>query len=1310
MFSINDLRGMSRPDQLAAAAKYAGVEPKVMEGIWRTESSYGKAMLSPAGAQGHFGLMPKTRATWEQRLGVPIDPNDFTESLLVSAYQMKENMTATKRDVGDALRMYNSGTNRSKWGNAETTAYPGKVLGIEFGAKAQEYAAAPMETPGTGFGDMGFEEAWFGRKPAVKEGRADVVKGPKAEAMVPARVRKVDLGYDASNASMMRAKAEQDGAVAFAKDQSFGDMLAAGFRAGSITDAGIQAFERLHKEAEPGFDQWKGNNLNTIYKEAQSEGELHMLLGSSSRNEYNTVIQQLKEDRMAVAVLNSDGAAKATMFGLAGQIIDPANIALGLLTDGAFTAAKISGSMALRSGQIAKGLALYSAEGAIGGIAGTALLDAAGDRQGLNDYLMNGTAGLALGAVGGSLGIRKARDNSLMDYAVQAREHAVNSEIDLMKRAAAEAGEGADVEAIKRAAAAIEERQITETVRAATSPVPAHERLMPMRAEDVMTGDPELLARMQKEGQTDLVSAEGQARLNAELYANAERINLANPTDPRGLTNVSGWLPGGESTAMTLLKESNPVAQAYAKIALESTTGAAGRRQVTAALSKHIYERQLKQDMFMWGDTYDGFRKQQGRGLLSEAANPTALKDFNRRVFFEIEARGKGISDEKNAFVLKGADMYEAAMERALKLQKSSQTVGHARLPDTAKGYVTHRLSVEKVVGLNADQKRAVIGTLSQQFQDLNQFRGTVKEGAGAGEKAMMNFDKEFSDRLATQYLERATHRQHGQFEIPINLNEPAAADLLEDALKAMDMDKFQRAELQGSLARGGAGYTKGRLKLDMAAEIPDGNGGTMLLGDLFDQDINALFHSYSARVSGEAALAQHGIMGQKGLKAIIQAAIDHPAGLSQKAREAMEQTANEFMNMRVGDKRHAWLDNVSVATSAARLGMAVVNQLGDYSNAVSALGVKRAVGSIGTMPRMLKEVGQLAKDGKAANPILRDFDHMGYVGLDDYQSSRLFDVRDYDVEISGRNDVGTFGRIIRMGANAQYIMTGHRRLVAAQTRGMSEQILTKAMHYIKHGKEDIALTDMGLGNSLRERLRSNMDKIAKFNAKGQLESLDMHAGDLTPQDLLSIRQVIDRGAGQIVQKTYIGETGAWVHDSMLSALYKFRTFSITAMEKQWSRNTMNRGHLIAFATLMGSMSWAIPIHAARVHAKTIGMSRSEAEKYKEKNLNWLSLGRASMNYSAMSGLMGDIIDVGAGYAGSFGGEGGKAFATQMGQSGRQGQTPSIMGMIPATGMVEDAWKATHGDMRSAMKVLPGSNALGLQQLVNWATQDKDGK
>ncbi|ALF01678.1 internal virion protein [Caulobacter phage Percy] len=1300
---INDLRGKSRSDQFAIAAKYAGVSADVLEKQWARESNRGdpKYMLSPAGARGHFGLMPATQKAWETRTGQKLDPNDFTDGLYMAALTMGENMKATG-NVADALRMYNAGNNRDKWDNKETRGYVAYILGTDPGTADRLRTQAPSTKR---LDDMSDEEIIFGRKEDTKDPGPRGVRvsaGDMAARALSVAPRTVD---DRTTIAFEDARQREGNAVfqeAYKDSLTVGDKFAAGFHEGGLFDGAVHMLERAMAPNDQAHSRWLSDNLKTVWADAKMDDDAaHMLLSTNSKVEYDHALEWIEEKHENQRALSAVGPVEGTAWTLAGGAADPVSLVAGGLISKGFRAAQIGSEVYFNSGKFAMGVLSSGGENALANVLGTAALQASGEVETPQDYLLSGASGFILGGLVGA--------------GVHGRQIARTEKAKLVAKAEDALPEGAEPHEI---AAKVDE-MVTDDHRAAIGQqlanVSDERRLMPMKASDVLAATPaDRQAIIDRHG-LDIMSDSSEQAMTAEIIANAERVNKAIPTNDKGLTHVTGWLPGAESPAMSGLKSDSKVLQAASKTIMENTTGAGGRG-VTAANTAAVYERMLQANLHRYDDLVSAFAKAEGISWSKQFLSAEATKAFGRRVFYEIESRKPGkISTEASPIVKAAADAVEKGMEAARLMQQEARVAGWARLGDTSKGYITHRLSVEKVAKLKPEQMTAVYDMLSKQMQELNTYR--VAED---GKEVIKHWDKKFSDEMARAYIERATQKQAGMYEIPVNLHEPEAADLLEDVMEGLGLDYKERKEALGSIGRGGAGYTKQRIQFDMTAPIPDGNGGVMPVGDLFEHDIQGLYRAYMRRASGEIALATHGILGTKGLKMLRQAAVAELKGSGKlndpknmKALKGFDQVASELLNQSFGDNRHTWMDNINIATSASRLGMAVFNQMGDYSNSLVALGVARTAAQIPAIPRLFKEVGMLAKGGTPKNPILHSLDRMGGVGLDDYYATRLMDTRDHNVVIYGQNSVGHFGQILRRVGDAQYIINGHRRLVAVQARGASEQIVRKALRYIKNGQESKALDDMGFTGAIREKIKRNLDNITTWDKYGEAKEIDFSKGDLTWADQVEIRGIVDRGGGQIIQRTYPGETGPWVHDSQLSLLYKFRTYGLTAMEKQWSRNTMNHGHVVAFASLVGAIGWAMPIYAARVHVASLGMSRSKREEYIEDKMKWEAVARNVMNYGSSFGLTGDIIDVGATYATSFRDSPAAEFAGRMGTGGKYGGG-SLLGntVAPGLGVIEDVWQGSHqladrtdgtagAGWRKLAKVLPGSNLPFVQPMFN---------
>jgi hypothetical protein len=603
--------------------------------------------------------------------------------------------------------------------------------------------------------------------------------------------------------------------------------------------------------------------------------------------------------------------------------------------------------------------------------------------------------------------------------------------------------------------------------------------------------------------------------------------------------------------------------------------------------------------------------------------------------------------------------------------QQKVGVVGAARLGPTSRGYVPHRLDPRMVAQLSATQAARVRTILARQFETID------------------GFDREFSEKLAKKYIERGQLASHGAYSVPMHLHTPEAADIVRDALEGMELDGKTVEDLMGKFSRGGAGHTKKRLKLDLMEDI----GDEMQLVDLFVTDLPALYRAYARRASGEVALAQYGIMGKKGLDVLRRAAV--ASGATPKETEAFDQVASELLNTPYANaKNYNWLDNLRLMTSASRLGGMAFTQFSEFGNVIPALGVASALRGVASMPRLIREVREMVKTGEPPNDILRDFDQMGGgIGMEDFNMTRMFDIKDNSVEMYNGSDMGLFSRGLRAGAHANMVLSGQRLMMAAQTRFMAEEILRKSFKMLRDGGDTKAFDDMGIDEGLRQAMRKDMDRVAQFGDDGRLVALNMRESSaLTPRHIAQLQQAIERGSAQIIQKTFTGETGNWMHDGFLKMLFQFRTFGITAIEKQWGRNRFNYGAMKSAMLVLATASFAAPIYMARVGLRTAGMDEKRREEYLERNLTPFAVFRASMNYASAAGLTGDVMDLGVGAIGSWGGDLGEELGLGD-MSSRAGQRAgTVSGVVPAGGVVDDAAAALKGDVWKGLRLFPGAS------------------
>jgi hypothetical protein len=227
----------------------------------------------------------------------------------------------------------------------------------------------------------------------------------------------------------------------------------------------------------------------------------------------------------------------------------------------------------------------------------------------------------------------------------------------------------------------------------------------------------------------------------------------------------------------------------------------------------------------------------------------------------------------------------------------------------------------------------------------------------------------------------------------------------------------------------------------------------------------------------------------------------------------------------------------------------------------------------------------------------------------------------------------------------------------------MAEQIVLKMARYSRTGQADNALRDMGITPELQQAI--NASGAATFDAKGNPTGFDLtKIPDADQRE--AIAQAVWRGTQQIIQGTFIGERGAWAHDGLLKLFTQFRTFSLTAMEKQTSRQYRVFGAHALFGSFVGAAAVGYAIYSARTYINSLG--REDQDEYLEKAFEPLRVAQGLTNYIGITGLAGDFL--GAGMS-----------AVGINPQTRQGTESEFIGnyVAPSLALVDDAWKAVDG-------------------------------
>lgn len=1260
--------------------------------------------VSSKGAATVYQIIPDTQKRFLKTYGV--DAYASKESAAeVAALHLRDDLKRYKGDWSKAVAAYNGGRKGVVNPAKETRDYVSRVTGKPLIVSAGTNGATQLnpevdidsysieELSNLAPEDFGSRRPLGPQKPVEKPSTADQVTaklvGGRPLNPNDRQSQAPDITAEVQAQGVARAETKANAKITFA------DRAKAAIDKNWVLNQIVRGWDREVNDEDPAFHDFYVKNIDALEKDAETPEERDALREATSAKDYARIRGDLVSRRERDKVINSSG--HGTAFEMGAALLDPVML---LGTAGVGVAAKAAG--------VGVTLGRSAIEGAAFNIAATGAMDYSGENRDASDYLTAGVAGLALGAALHPLMTMSGKaDNSLRESLTGPLAADAAEVRSLTDEAAELAGPGATPDQVRAKVPAARDNRARAIMDVTLADVGDNNKFLTAEDDKILTGTrTSRKATVDKHG-LDALDDAGERAVVAEIVSRSERMAALNPIDEAGLQGRLLKSAGQESTGLTMLRSESPVMRAAAMQLVEGTTGAGGRRS-TAAMSQVVRERLYMRPMNEYDSMFAVWRKAKGIGKFESMLSNDARKAFDREVYMETLAREgtpDGFRVTTDNAVARVADALEQGHALMAAEQKSVMTLGAARLADTSRGYIRRVISSREVMRLSAPQRQAVEDVMARQFQKMNEYSYIAKkgnaQGYAEGEKVVKAFDSKFSKKLAKAYLVKAMRRGNGSFDVPVNIHSSEGSDIVQDALKGMaGVDDLEKAAILGKFSRGGATYTKGRLKLDLSESIGEGK----VLGDLFNQDIMGLYRGYARRASGEVALAQYGVYGKKGLELMREAA--ERTGAKPAELKAFDQVASELLNMPFRDAvRINALDNLRVITSAARLGGMAFTQLGEAANGLSALGATRVMSSIGSMPRLVKEVRAIVAGKEVKNSILRDIDDLGgHLGTDGYQMTRMFDTPDAQVELYNENSIGLMGKAIRGGSHMVAVMSGHRILNAVQVRGMSEQIVRKAIGYIAKGKESKALLDMGFTAEMQAEIKASMSKIAKFDKNGKLGELDLFAGDLQDRTIMSFRDAVERGAGQIIQRTYTGETGAWAHNDFLKLLFQFRTFSLTSIEKQWGRNQRNYGAIKSFAALMGAMSFALPIHFARLELQMVGKSTEEKQKMMDERMNAVALGRATLNYASSAGILGDVMDIGSGALSSTGLlDPALAKSITGGGQGRQ----SASGIVPGLGMVDDLLKGTVGGQYGKLpKLLPGSNLPFVTPLVNGVTAE----
>lgn len=1231
----------------------------------------GNVVTSPVGAKGRMQVMDSTNL--DPGYGViPAKDDSLEERARVGRDYLRAMLTEYGGDVPKALAAYNAGP-----GNLNKALAAAKEAGTpdawaDFLPKPQETIPYINRVMGS-LGEHPSVRAKHGPEyEQIIEGLWDQLGAPAGVKVPPRATLATASGQDVArlvertDSPYLDAKIKaQEAEQSWREGISFLDKTKAAYDETFFPLLGRQQDKPINF-IDTGFDSLKA--YAEVADRFPDEDAVEELLSSNNKARFDYVVKDLERQRNNTRVITSGSVGGAIGASLAAGLADPMTYVTGVA---GMKAAALAGKTAYT---------YYALGGAVGNVAYDAVRAAVGADVGPGDVVISAALGAGLGMVGYRFGGVQA--DASAKRAMQIAKEAADARAKWMDAAAKELGSGATPESVSARATAMEAEHLQRVIDIALAKPDAANMIIPEAptgpgvrdagafpdalgndarpalgndtttapdgsvgprapevADEILPPEGGRIATMARRAWSfirgdfpqadpdglDFIPSKDMRESVRRIIRHAEEGTAANPLDEsrlrvlsEGLSNSSvfqGLRDNLGSTAIALLRSKSPVARWYAMQALENTTGA--YRTSTVAMTKyqleHLYMGDIKNQ---FEAMFQSWLRERGlRPSISEWFTNKHRQEFNSQVFKYREGVRNGVRvvpDGESPLIARASELLTRQYDMMRRHQRAARVSGFGNLPTSSEGYQPWAISPGKWNKLSDAKKRAYVHALSDEVQ------------------ATHGWDKEFSDYFARQYVDQVNKWTKGGVHASAIPNE-SAVEILRKAWEARGLSPGEVLSRLDEFTRGGRGQTRGRLERNMLSPYDDGEGGYFTLADIMETDQMALLQRQARRVSGEVAFARHGVTSDGEIQ-VLRTAMEH-TGATPKELEAFDQTIAEMLGRPFHNASPAFIDNLRAATSLAQLGGMGFAQLSETANAISAFGVMQSLRMVPQFRRLLKEVHALARGEQVNNPILDGFDSFyGNIGMHHYRNTWAHQMGDPNEVAFGRDSIGVIARLIRGGSHLQAKLSLWRAIQAVQQRGVAEMAINKGLTYVRDGLDTPALRDMGISPQLAERIKRDLNNVAEFDERGVVRFEPQKTQD--EQAMKEFLDAIQRGVGQIIQDTYVGETGKWAHNGWLKFLTQFRTYSITSFEKQLVRQFRTHGALKAAAILLASVSVSAPIYASRVMLSAMLMPAREREEYVERRLSPWELGVAALGYTAMAGSLRDVVDI----AGTLGG------------------------------------------------------------------------
>jgi hypothetical protein len=705
------------------------------------------------------------------------------------------------------------------------------------------------------------------------------------------------------------------------------------------------------------------------------------------------------------------------------------------------------------------------------------------------------------------------------------------------------------------------------------------------------------------------------------------------------------------SLSSRLMSSGAPLAQWFTANILETPSGFGGkldRNPFTAAILAETLDNRSTQPVFQsWAEFMHEYGAEQGWGYFKRVTNHKG----HPRTHPEVRAMSQAVQLEINARQM-GHPSPETSSPSVKKMADSILD-GYSKLHDLQVGYVDGMHAGNKIDNYQhhawADDKIVALLATEGGRRDLAELfaAGYAKAGVPA-DKALL-LGKATIEQKAAAAARPKTNQM--TFDHDMVQNEmPELKAIIARMRKngtneatILEIVEHLNASTKGDLP----GYAKSRISVDLSAEANVG-GVRMRIVDLLDNDVPGTYAKYSKEATARRAMSESS-------GGAIKSDTDIKQMLTAMELEAQELGANvntravyNAINMLMGKQYDGQLPmdvrRIRDATALAGMG-----GLGESQLAELGMALNRGVsGILGAAMKVKHEtaLGNSKLRGLSLSPaqmrdeqLLSDMQEMSGLFGNMYliePRNIHFDQKNSDTNaLSSVVDTMTGGKFRPLLQHWQTRFTGYGVI-----RQWEDQIaMTGLMMDIgkqftgrKAFTSQDRFRDLGVPTDPKSWLGKKFsDGTIEVDADGKVVELNLHRWSEADKNKMGV--ILNRHASQVVQKSFVGELSPGMMNPWVSFMMQFKSYAMTAAEKQQGRNLKFVDKEAAMGMVLNGATSA-GARAIRYYSMAASLPEDQREEYLEQKFGqWSEFGFDTMAYMGNAGMFPQIWEAGKGMA-----------------------------------------------------------------------------